>query len=34
MNRLDFVERVEDFAFIVDRFELELNNLFEDDGKE
>jgi len=34
MNRLDFVERVEDFAFIVDRIELELNNLFEDDGKE
>jgi len=28
MNRLDFVERIEDFAFIVDKIELELHNLF------
>lgn len=28
MNRLDFVERIEDFSFIVERIELELNNLF------
>ncbi len=27
-NDLDFVERVEDFAFIVNRIDLELNNLF------
>lgn len=28
-NNLDFVDRVEDFAYIVDRVELELNNLFD-----
>ena len=28
MNRLDFVERVEDFSFIVDKMEFELHNLF------
>ena len=28
MNNLDFVERIEDFAFIVDKIELELNSLF------
>jgi deoxyadenosine/deoxycytidine kinase len=28
-NVIDFVERVEDFAFIVDRVDLELNNLFD-----
>jgi deoxyadenosine/deoxycytidine kinase len=28
MNHLDFVERVEDFAFIVDKIELEINSLF------
>jgi deoxyadenosine/deoxycytidine kinase len=28
-NDLDFVERVEDFAFIVNRIDLELNNLFD-----
>lgn len=28
MNSLDFVERIEDFAFIVDKIELELNSLF------
>jgi deoxyadenosine/deoxycytidine kinase len=27
-NDLDFVERVDDFAFIVNRIDLELNNLF------
>jgi deoxyadenosine/deoxycytidine kinase len=29
VNRLDFVERIEDFAFIIGKIELELNNLFE-----
>ena len=29
MNNLDFVERVEDFAFIVDRIEFEFHNLFQ-----
>lgn len=28
VNHLDFVERIEDFAFIVNRIDLELNNLF------
>jgi deoxyadenosine/deoxycytidine kinase len=28
MNQLDFVERVEDFSFIVEKVELELHNLF------
>ncbi|HEY4656095.1 MAG TPA: deoxynucleoside kinase [Cyclobacteriaceae bacterium] len=28
-NVIDFVERVEDFAFIVDRVDLEINNLFD-----
>jgi deoxyadenosine/deoxycytidine kinase len=28
VNNLDFVERVEDFAYIVNRVDLELNNLF------
>ena len=28
VNNLDFVERVEDFSFIVSRIDLELNNLF------
>jgi deoxyadenosine/deoxycytidine kinase len=28
MNYLDFVKKIEDFAFIVDKLELELNNLF------
>jgi deoxyadenosine/deoxycytidine kinase len=29
MNKLDFVERREDFAFIVDKIELELHSLFQ-----
>ncbi|SHI00539.1 Deoxyadenosine/deoxycytidine kinase [Chryseolinea serpens] len=29
VNNLDFVERIEDFAFIIGKMELELNNLFE-----
>ncbi|AYB30715.1 deoxynucleoside kinase [Chryseolinea soli] len=29
VNHLDFVERIEDFAFIIGKVELELNNLFE-----
>jgi len=29
VNHLDFVERIEDFAFIIGKMELELNNLFE-----
>lgn len=29
MDHLDFVEKADDFAFIVDKIELELNNLFE-----
>lgn len=28
VNNLDFVERVDDFAFIINRVDLELNNLF------
>lgn len=28
VNNLDFVERVEDFSFIVNKIDLELNNLF------
>ena len=28
VNNLDFVERIEDFSFIVSRINLELNNLF------
>jgi deoxyadenosine/deoxycytidine kinase len=28
VNDLDFVERVEDFSFIVNRIDLEINNLF------
>jgi deoxyadenosine/deoxycytidine kinase len=28
INNLDFVERIEDFAYIVNRIDLELNNLF------
>lgn len=28
VNELDFVERIEDFSFVVGRIELELNNLF------
>lgn len=28
VNHLDFVERIEDFAFIVNKIDLELNNLF------
>jgi deoxyadenosine/deoxycytidine kinase len=28
VNNLDFVEKVEDFSFIVNRIDLELNNLF------
>jgi deoxyadenosine/deoxycytidine kinase len=28
VNSLDFVEKVDDFAFIVDKIDLELNNLF------
>jgi deoxyadenosine/deoxycytidine kinase len=28
INNLDFVERVEDFSYIVNRIDLELNNLF------
>jgi deoxyadenosine/deoxycytidine kinase len=28
VNNLDFVERIEDFSFIVNRVELEINNLF------
>lgn len=28
VNHLDFVERIEDFSFIVNRIDLELNNLF------
>lgn len=28
MNNLDFVERIEDFSFIVNKIDLELNNLF------
>ena len=30
VNKLDFVERVEDFSMIVGRVDLELNNLFSD----
>lgn len=29
VNKLDFVENVEDFAFIVNKIDLELNNLFD-----
>lgn len=29
VNKLDFVENVEDFSYIVSRIDLELNNLFE-----
>lgn len=29
VNNLDFVERIEDFAFIVNKIDLELNNLFD-----
>lgn len=29
MNHLDFVERIEDFSFIVSKVELELHNLFD-----
>jgi len=29
VNKLDFAERIEDFAFIVSKVELQLNNLFE-----
>lgn len=29
VNHLDFVERVEDFSFIIDKIELEINNLFD-----
>ena len=29
VNQLDFVERIEDFSFIVDKIELELHNLFD-----
>ncbi|HEY3404521.1 MAG TPA: deoxynucleoside kinase [Ohtaekwangia sp.] len=29
VNKLDFVERIEDFAFIVNKIDLELNNLFD-----
>jgi deoxyadenosine/deoxycytidine kinase len=29
MNHLDFVERIDDFSFIVDKIDLELNNLFD-----
>lgn len=29
VNHLDFVERVEDFAFIVNKVDLQLNNLFD-----
>jgi deoxyadenosine/deoxycytidine kinase len=29
VNHLDFVERVEDFSFIVNKIDLELNNLFD-----
>ena len=32
VNELDFVERVEDFAFIVNKIDLELNNLFDPAG--
>jgi deoxyadenosine/deoxycytidine kinase len=32
VNKLDFVERIEDFAFIVNKIDFELNNLFEDQG--
>jgi deoxyadenosine/deoxycytidine kinase len=28
INNLDFVERIEDFSFVVNRIDLELNNLF------
>ena len=28
VNKLDFVERIEDFSFIVEKVDLELNNLF------
>jgi len=28
INNLDFVERIDDFAFIVNRIDIELNNLF------
>lgn len=28
MNKLDFVERIEDFSFIVDKIDLELHSLF------
>jgi deoxyadenosine/deoxycytidine kinase len=29
VNKLDFVEKVDDFAFIVNKIDLELNNLFD-----
>ena len=29
MNHLDFVEKIEDFSFIVDKVDLQLNNLFD-----
>ena len=29
VNHLDFVEKIEDFSFIVNRIDLELNNLFD-----
>ena len=29
MNQLDFVERIEDFSFIVNKIEQELHNLFD-----
>jgi deoxyadenosine/deoxycytidine kinase len=29
VNNLDFIERIEDFAFIVNKVDLELNNLFD-----
>ena len=29
VNKLDFVERIEDFAFVIGKVDLELNNLFE-----
>jgi len=33
VNNMDFVERVEDFSFIVGKIELELNSLFSDQYK-
>ncbi len=32
MNDLDFVERIEDFSFIVNKIDLKLNNLFDYNG--